>query len=83
MVTGGAGAIGSAIAAELAVAGHTVVSLDQASDPPVDLGQADLVRATAADVLRRHTIGLRSRWLGYVAADGNHRMWRVDFPLRE
>jgi NAD(P)-dependent dehydrogenase (short-subunit alcohol dehydrogenase family) len=54
VVTGGAGAIGSAIAAELAAAGHTVVSLDQASDPPVDLARADQVRAAAADVLRRH-----------------------------
>jgi NAD(P)-dependent dehydrogenase (short-subunit alcohol dehydrogenase family) len=54
VVTGGAGAIGSAIAAELAAAGHTVVSLDQASDPPVDLARSDQVRAAAADVLHRH-----------------------------
>lgn len=54
VVTGGAGAIGSAIAAELAAAGHTVVSLDLASDPPVDLTCDDQVRAAAADVLWRH-----------------------------
>ena len=54
VVTGGAGAIGSAIAAELAAAGHAVVSLDQASDPPVDLAHADQVRAAAAGVLARH-----------------------------
>ena len=54
MVTGGAGAIGSAIAAELAAAGHAVVSLDQASDPPVDLASAAQVRSAAADVLSGH-----------------------------
>ena len=54
MVTGGAGAIGGAIVAALAAAGHTVLSLDQAGDPPVDLAQADQVRAAAADVLRQH-----------------------------
>lgn len=54
VVTGGAGAIGGAIAAELAAAGHAVVSLDQASEPPVDLAHADQVRAAAAGVLARH-----------------------------
>jgi NAD(P)-dependent dehydrogenase (short-subunit alcohol dehydrogenase family) len=54
VVTGGAGAIGGAIVAELAAAGHTVLSLDQAGDPPVDLAQEDQVRAAAADVLRQH-----------------------------
>jgi len=54
VVTGGAGAIGGAIAAELAASGHTVVSLDQAGDPPVDLSDEHQVRAAAADVLRRH-----------------------------
>jgi NAD(P)-dependent dehydrogenase (short-subunit alcohol dehydrogenase family) len=54
VITGGAGAIGRAIAAELAAAGHSVVSLDQASDPPVDLARDDQVRAAAADVLGRH-----------------------------
>ena len=54
VVTGGAGAIGGAIAAELAAAGHTVVSLDQAGEPPVDLGQAGQVRTAAAAVLRAH-----------------------------
>ena len=54
VVTGGAGAIGGAIAAELAAAGHTVVILDQAGDPPVDLAREDQVRAAAAEVLRQH-----------------------------
>jgi len=54
VVTGGAGAIGGAIAADLAASGHTVVVLDQAGDPPVDLSQADQVHAAAAAVLRAH-----------------------------
>ncbi|HEY1627888.1 MAG TPA: SDR family oxidoreductase [Streptosporangiaceae bacterium] len=54
VVTGGAGAIGGAIVAELAAAGHTVLSLDQAGDPPVDLAREDQVRAAAAEVLRQH-----------------------------
>jgi NAD(P)-dependent dehydrogenase (short-subunit alcohol dehydrogenase family) len=52
VITGGAGAIGGAIAAELAAAGHTVVSLDQAGDPPVDLACENQVRAAADGVLR-------------------------------
>jgi NAD(P)-dependent dehydrogenase (short-subunit alcohol dehydrogenase family) len=51
VVTGGAGAIGGAIVADLAAAGHTVLSLDQAGDPPVDLARDDQVRAAAAEVL--------------------------------
>jgi len=54
VVTGGAGAIGGAIAFELAARGHAVVSLDQASDPAVDLALEGQVRAAAADVLREH-----------------------------
>jgi NAD(P)-dependent dehydrogenase (short-subunit alcohol dehydrogenase family) len=54
VITGGAGAIGAAIAAELAAAGHTVVSLDQAGDPPVDLACEHQVRAAADGVLRSH-----------------------------
>ncbi len=54
VVTGGAGAIGSAIVAELGAAGHAVVSLDQAADPPVDLAREDQVAAAAAAVLRQH-----------------------------
>jgi len=54
VVTGGAGAIGGAIAADLAASGHAVVVLDQAGDPPVDLSQADQVHAAAAAVLRAH-----------------------------
>jgi 3-oxoacyl-[acyl-carrier protein] reductase len=54
VVTGGAGAIGDAIMTALAAAGHTAVSLDQAGDPPVDLGDEAQVRAAAAAVLREH-----------------------------
>jgi NAD(P)-dependent dehydrogenase (short-subunit alcohol dehydrogenase family) len=54
VITGGAGAIGGAIAAELRARGHTVAVLDQAGDPPVDLSQADQVHAAAAAVLRAH-----------------------------
>ena len=54
VVTGGAGAIGGAIAAALAAAGHAVVTLDQAGDPPVDLSREDEVRAAADAVLARH-----------------------------
>jgi NAD(P)-dependent dehydrogenase (short-subunit alcohol dehydrogenase family) len=54
VVTGGAGAIGGAIVASLAGAGHTVVVLDQVADPPVDLARSDQVRAAAAEVLGQH-----------------------------
>src|SRR5271169_4122888 len=53
-VTGGAGAIGGAIAASLRAAGHQVVILDRDGDPPVDLAEPDAVRAAAAGVLGRH-----------------------------
>jgi 3-oxoacyl-[acyl-carrier protein] reductase len=54
VVTGGAGAIGGAIVAELSAAGHAVISLDLAGDPPVDLSAEHEVRAATADVLRRY-----------------------------
>ncbi len=53
VVTGGAGAIGGAIAARLAPT-HTVVVLDRTGDVVVDLGDPDDVRAAAALVLERH-----------------------------
>jgi len=53
-VTGGAGAIGGAIAAGLRSAGHEVAVLDRDGDPPVDLAQWDQVQAAAAAVLERH-----------------------------
>jgi 3-oxoacyl-[acyl-carrier protein] reductase len=52
-VTGGAGAIGGAIAARLAST-HTVVVLDRTGDVVVDLGDADDVRRAAELVLERH-----------------------------
>jgi NAD(P)-dependent dehydrogenase (short-subunit alcohol dehydrogenase family) len=51
VVTGGAGAIGGAICAALSGSGHQVVSLDQHGPDPVDLAQADDVRAAAERVL--------------------------------
>jgi NAD(P)-dependent dehydrogenase (short-subunit alcohol dehydrogenase family) len=53
VVTGGAGAIGSSIVSALA-ADHTVLSLDQAGDPPVDLSDEHQVRAAARRVLDQH-----------------------------
>jgi len=53
VVTGGAGAIGGAIAARLAST-HTVVVLDRTGDVVVDLGDADDVRRAARLVLERH-----------------------------
>ncbi len=50
-VTGGAGAIGASIVAALAAAGHQVIILDQAGDPPVDLADEQQVRAAAQGVL--------------------------------
>jgi NAD(P)-dependent dehydrogenase (short-subunit alcohol dehydrogenase family) len=53
VVTGGAGAIGGAIAARLA-ADHTVVVLDRTGDVVVDLGDTDDVRLAAHHVLERY-----------------------------
>jgi NAD(P)-dependent dehydrogenase (short-subunit alcohol dehydrogenase family) len=53
VVTGGAGAIGGAIAARLA-SDHTVVVLDRRGDVAVDLRDADAVRGAAEDVLAQH-----------------------------
>ena len=55
-VTGGAGAIGGAIAASLRAAGHQVVILDRDGDPPVDLAQPDAVRAAAAGAITGQTL---------------------------
>jgi len=53
VVTGGAGAIGGAIAARLAP-DHDVAVLDRTGDVVVDLGDSDDVRRAAAVVLERH-----------------------------
>ena len=53
-VTGGAGAIGGAIAAALGNAGCTAAILDRTGDFPVDLSDESAVRATAAQVLDTH-----------------------------
>ncbi|HUA69488.1 MAG TPA: SDR family oxidoreductase [Solirubrobacteraceae bacterium] len=54
VVTGGAGAIGGAIAAALAATDQTVAILDRAGDVPVDLSRHDDVKAAAARVLETH-----------------------------
>jgi NAD(P)-dependent dehydrogenase (short-subunit alcohol dehydrogenase family) len=53
-VTGGAGAIGGAIAAGLREAGHEVVVLDRDGDLPVDLADPGQVRSAAAALLERY-----------------------------
>ncbi len=53
-VTGGAGAIGGAIAAGLRAAGHEVAILDRNGDPPLDLAERGEVQAGAAALLGRH-----------------------------
>jgi len=53
-VTGGAGAIGGAIAAGLRAAGHEVVIFDRNGDLPVDLGERSAVQTAAAAMLDRH-----------------------------
>jgi NAD(P)-dependent dehydrogenase (short-subunit alcohol dehydrogenase family) len=52
-VTGGAGAIGGAIVSALRATGHSVVVLDRASEPPVDLAQHEAVKQAAAELLER------------------------------
>lgn len=54
VVTGGAGAIGSAIVAALAAAGHETVVLDRTGDVACDLGSEPSTRQAAATVLERH-----------------------------
>lgn len=52
-VSGGAGAIGSAIAASLRAAGHTVHVLDRAGRPAVNLVKRSDVQSAAADLLEQ------------------------------
>jgi NAD(P)-dependent dehydrogenase (short-subunit alcohol dehydrogenase family) len=52
-ITGGAGAIGGAIARALADAGHSIAILDREAEFPVDLAVEDDVRAAAKSVLQR------------------------------
>ncbi|WP_433496971.1 SDR family NAD(P)-dependent oxidoreductase [Sphaerimonospora sp. CA-214678] len=54
VVTGGAGAIGSAIVARLQEAGHRTVVLDRTGDVVCDLSSATSTRAAAAEVLDRY-----------------------------
>ncbi len=54
VVTGGAGAIGGAIVTALGKSCHTVEVLDRAGDHPVDLANADDIKAAAARVLDAH-----------------------------
>jgi len=52
-ITGGAGAIGGAIATSLRDAGHAVAILDREAEFAVDLGSEAAVRAVANQVLER------------------------------
>lgn len=54
VVTGGAGAIGTAIVTALAAAGHETVVLDRTGDVVCDLGSESSTRQAAATVLERH-----------------------------
>lgn len=54
VVTGGAGAIGSAIVAALRASGHFTVVLDRAGGIVCDLSSASSTQAAAAEVLQRH-----------------------------
>jgi 3-oxoacyl-[acyl-carrier protein] reductase len=54
VVTGGAGAIGSAIVEALRETGHRIVVLDREGDVKVDLADEDSTRAAAAEVLERY-----------------------------
>ena len=51
-VTGGAGGIGGAIVSALEATGHSVIVLDRAGDPPVDLADHAVTQNAAADLLR-------------------------------
>jgi NAD(P)-dependent dehydrogenase (short-subunit alcohol dehydrogenase family) len=73
VVTGGAGAIGGAIAARLAP-DHTVVVLDRTGDVVVDLGDPDDVRRAAELVLLRS--GMRDRGFGRVIFIVSNTFWR-------
>ena len=53
VVTGGAGAIGSAIVEGLVSSGHRAVVIDRAGDVSADLSVEESTRAAAAEVLRR------------------------------
>jgi pyridoxal 4-dehydrogenase len=53
-VTGGAGAIGAAIAAALQTSGHHVAILDRSGDHPVDLAHIGEVKAVSAALLHQH-----------------------------
>ena len=54
VVTGGAGAIGTAITRALRGTGHRTVVLDRDADIPCDLGSETSTRTAAASVLERY-----------------------------
>lgn len=54
VVTGGAGAIGSAIVAALRATGHDTVVLDRTGDVVCDLSSPDATRSAAREVLERY-----------------------------
>src|ERR1700756_3033197 len=54
VITGGAGAIGSAIVSALRRSGHQTVVVDRAGDVTCDLGSEESTRQAAATVLARY-----------------------------
>jgi NAD(P)-dependent dehydrogenase (short-subunit alcohol dehydrogenase family) len=54
VITGGAGAIGSAITSALRLSGHETVVIDRAGDVICDLASEDSTRQAAAEVLARY-----------------------------
>jgi NAD(P)-dependent dehydrogenase (short-subunit alcohol dehydrogenase family) len=54
VITGGAGAIGSAITSALQRSGHKTVVIDRSGDVICDLASEDSTRQAAAEVLARH-----------------------------
>jgi 3-oxoacyl-[acyl-carrier protein] reductase len=54
VITGGAGAIGSAITSALRLSGHQTVVVDRAGDVTCDLSSEESTRQAAAEVLERY-----------------------------
>jgi NAD(P)-dependent dehydrogenase (short-subunit alcohol dehydrogenase family) len=54
VITGGAGAIGSAITSALRLSGHQTVVVDRTGDVPCDLASEEATRQAAAEVLARY-----------------------------
>jgi NAD(P)-dependent dehydrogenase (short-subunit alcohol dehydrogenase family) len=76
VVTGGAGAIGGAIATALRAGGHTVAVIDRAGDPPVNLGRHDQVTNTIRPKPRSAIPELDpGTWRGVQAVNVQSDLW--------